>query len=74
MVQRVRGDEAGRLREQRLRALSDAPDAFRSTWQREAAFGDDEWADLWGTWVDPVWRGGGPDGAERQDAQAVLER
>ena len=98
-VRRLRGDEADGLRDVRLRALRDAPEAFWSTWEREAAFGDEEWArrateagageqevvavaeasggrlvaiaggrvddedpqraDLWGTWVDPAVRGGG---------------
>jgi ribosomal protein S18 acetylase RimI-like enzyme len=98
-VRRLRADEAGALREVRLRALRDAPEAFWATWEREAALGADEWArraeeagageravvavaqagdgplvalaggrlddedpgraDLWGTWVDPAWRGGG---------------
>ena len=31
------------LREIRLQALLDAPDAFASTYVREAAFGEDEW-------------------------------
>ena len=31
------------LREIRLEALQDAPDAFASTYAREAAFGADEW-------------------------------
>src|SRR5205823_12948223 len=31
------------LREIRLQALRDAPDAFASTYAREAAFGADEW-------------------------------
>ena len=31
------------LREIRLQSLRDAPDAFASTYAREAAFGEDEW-------------------------------
>ena len=31
------------LREIRLQALRDAPDAFASTYAKEAAFGEDEW-------------------------------
>ncbi len=98
-MRRLRADEAGALRDVRLRALRDAPEAFWSTWEHEAGLGAGEWArraeeaaaaeravvavaedgdgrlvalaggrlddedparaDLWGTWVDPAWRGGG---------------
>jgi ribosomal protein S18 acetylase RimI-like enzyme/SAM-dependent methyltransferase len=60
-VRRVRADEWERIRDFRLRALLDAPDAFGSTHEREAA--QDEVA----------WRGfaDGWDGAARQAAFAA---
>jgi GNAT superfamily N-acetyltransferase len=36
-------DDWPRLREIRLRALADSPDAFGSTLERERGFGDDRW-------------------------------
>jgi hypothetical protein len=42
-VERVRAAEWRELRELRLRALADAPEAFASTLAREAAFPDDVW-------------------------------
>jgi ribosomal protein S18 acetylase RimI-like enzyme len=36
------------VRELRLRALSDAPEAFGSSFEREVAFGDDVWIDRLG--------------------------
>lgn len=42
-VHRLRPDEPERLREVRLRALSTDPDAFFSTYEREVAFGAEEW-------------------------------
>jgi RimJ/RimL family protein N-acetyltransferase len=42
-VRRVDAAEWKELREVRLRALADAPDAFASTLEREAAFPDDVW-------------------------------
>jgi ribosomal protein S18 acetylase RimI-like enzyme len=42
-VQRVRDDEWQDLRDIRLRALADAPAAFASTLEREAAFADEVW-------------------------------
>ena len=44
-VRRVRPDEADVLREIRLRALADAPSAFASTHEREAAYDDAVWDD-----------------------------
>ena len=43
VARRLRGDEADALRDVRLRALRDAPEAFWSTWEREAAFPRAEW-------------------------------
>ena len=42
-VRRVRPDEAGTLRDVRLRALADTPSAFASTHAHEAAFDDAVW-------------------------------
>ena len=42
-VRRVDAAEWEELREVRLRALADAPDAFASTLEREAAFPEDVW-------------------------------
>jgi hypothetical protein len=42
-VRRVHAAEWKELREVRLRALADAPDAFASTLEREAAFPEDVW-------------------------------
>jgi ribosomal protein S18 acetylase RimI-like enzyme len=42
-VRRARADDWEELRELRLRALADAPGAFASTLEREAAFPDDVW-------------------------------
>src|SRR4051794_15331093 len=42
-VRRIRIDEDRLLREIRLRALSDTPLAFGSTYVREKAFDADEW-------------------------------
>jgi GNAT superfamily N-acetyltransferase len=42
-VQRVYAVEWRELRELRLRALADAPEAFASTLEREAAFPEDVW-------------------------------
>ena len=44
-VRRVRPDEADLLRRVRLAALADSPEAFSSTYELEAAFGDDVWSD-----------------------------
>jgi len=44
VVRRIRQDEAPVLRRVRLAALSDRPDAFGSTLDREAAFDDEVWA------------------------------
>jgi GNAT superfamily N-acetyltransferase len=45
VVRRIRPDESRRLRTQRLRALTDAPLAFGSTFAREEAFPDDVWCE-----------------------------
>jgi hypothetical protein len=42
-VRRIEAAEWRELRELRLRALADAPDAFASTLEREAAFPEDVW-------------------------------
>jgi ribosomal protein S18 acetylase RimI-like enzyme len=42
-VRRVHAAEWRELREMRLRALADAPDAFATTLEREAAFPEDVW-------------------------------
>jgi GNAT superfamily N-acetyltransferase len=42
-VQQVHATDWEELRELRLRALADAPNAFASTLEREAAFPDDVW-------------------------------
>ena len=42
-IRLVRPGEGHRLRELRLRALADAPDAFGSTLDRECAHGETEW-------------------------------
>ena len=42
-VRRLKADEWAALREIRLRALADAPDAFGSTYAHAATLGDDEW-------------------------------
>lgn len=42
-IRRVLESDWRALRETRLRALADAPDAFCSTLDREAAFGDADW-------------------------------
>lgn len=44
-VRRVAESDWRALRDVRLRALADAPDAFGSTLEREAAFDDGTWAD-----------------------------
>jgi ribosomal protein S18 acetylase RimI-like enzyme len=42
-VRYVRSDEAERVREIRLRSLADDPEAFGSTYERDAAFPDEWW-------------------------------
>jgi GNAT superfamily N-acetyltransferase len=44
-VRRVRADEWEALREVRLAALEDAPEAFASTLEEESAFADSVWRD-----------------------------
>ena len=41
----ARADEWAVVREIRLRALADSPDAFTSTWERESHFSEDQWRD-----------------------------
>ena len=43
-VRRLEPSDAPLLRALRLRALREAPDAFGSTYEREAAFDDERWA------------------------------
>lgn len=45
VVRRLRDDEWGAYRDVRLRALSDSPDAFGSTFEREQVRSDAEWTD-----------------------------
>jgi ribosomal protein S18 acetylase RimI-like enzyme len=45
VVRRIRADEGPTLRDVRLRALGADPAAFGSTWEREVALTDVEWAD-----------------------------
>ena len=42
-MRRVHGDEGAELRDVRLRALTDAPYAFASTYAREVAFDEAQW-------------------------------
>jgi ribosomal protein S18 acetylase RimI-like enzyme len=42
-VRRLRPDDIDILRDVRLRALRDAPDAFWTTYDQEAAYGADDW-------------------------------
>jgi GNAT superfamily N-acetyltransferase len=44
-IRRIRADEWRDLRDLRLRALSDAPDAFGSTYEQEAAQPEQGWVD-----------------------------
>lgn len=47
-VRRLGGEDIEVLREVRLRALQDAPDAFWTTYEREVAYGPAEWH----RWID----------------------
>jgi ribosomal protein S18 acetylase RimI-like enzyme len=51
-IRLVTREEWGRVRELRLRALADAPDAFASTLERERRLGQAEWID----WIEG-WEG-----------------
>ena len=42
-IRRIGADEWGELRDLRLRALQDAPDAFGSTYEEESIRTDAEW-------------------------------
>ena len=42
-IERVREEDWAALRDVRLRALLDSPDAFGSTHEREAGYSDDDW-------------------------------
>lgn len=44
-IRRIRADEWHRLRDLRLRALQDAPDAFGSTYEEESSGTDAQWID-----------------------------
>jgi hypothetical protein len=45
-IRRLRAGEAARLRELRLRALQDSPDAFASSYEREAELPTAHWKRL----------------------------
>jgi GNAT superfamily N-acetyltransferase len=45
VVRRIEADEGPRLREVRLAALADAPDAFTATYAQESVLDDASWAD-----------------------------
>ncbi len=48
-VRRVEGSDWELVRDLRLQALADAPQAFGSTYEREAAYGEDVWIGRLGT-------------------------
>jgi GNAT superfamily N-acetyltransferase len=58
-IRRIRPDEWRELRDLRLRALQDAPDAFGSTYEEESTRSDAEWVD----WVDGLVEGSSSFGA-----------
>jgi GNAT superfamily N-acetyltransferase len=63
-VVRLGVDDGERLREIRLRALRDSPDAFASTYEREAAFSPAEWAGRLGAPGSRWWVAENGDGAD----------
>jgi len=44
LIRRIRSDEADKLRDVRLRALADSPEAFGSTYRKEAQMTAADWA------------------------------
>lgn len=62
-VRRIRADEWRELRDLRLRALRDAPDAFGSTYDEESVNGDERWME----WAAALADGGSSFGAVAVD-------
>lgn len=62
-IRRIRGDEWGELRDLRLRALQDAPDAFGSTFEEESVRIDAQWME----WAAALADGGSSFGAVAVD-------
>ena len=52
-IRPMRPDESATLRGMRLRALSDTPLAFGSTFAKESAFTDQDWRDRAQQWNGP---------------------